>query len=73
MTSTLERLFVFAKATGAEQRENFTTEALAGAIRSDPEPFFAALCAWGIAPEAEHIAVEIQLWLAGTGRLSCRM
>jgi hypothetical protein len=28
MTSTLERLFVFAKATGAEQRENFTTEAL---------------------------------------------
>jgi hypothetical protein len=36
--STLERLYSYAKATGAGARENFTTEALAGAIRDDPTP-----------------------------------
>lgn len=71
MASTLERLFLFAKATAAHQRENFTTETLAGAIRSDPAPFFAALRAKGLADGAEigDVLAETQLWLPGTGRV----
>lgn len=42
-SSTLQRLFKFAKAQGAEALENFTTEALAAAIREDPRPLLAAL------------------------------
>jgi hypothetical protein len=33
----------FARATGARPLENFTTEALAAAIASDPSPFLVAL------------------------------
>jgi hypothetical protein len=43
MPHTLQRLFTFAKATGACPLENFTTEALAAAIRSDGTPFLQVL------------------------------
>jgi hypothetical protein len=41
--STLENLFRYAKASKVAARENFTTEALAGAIRAAPGPFVALL------------------------------
>jgi hypothetical protein len=43
VTSTLTRLFTYAKATEAEALENFTTEALAACIRDDGLPMVAAL------------------------------
>ena len=41
--STLGRLFTYSKATAATAQENFTTEALAAAVRQDPAPMAAAL------------------------------
>lgn len=46
--STLSRLFAYARTPDSDPRENFTTEALAGAIRSDPQPMLAALARHGI-------------------------
>jgi len=40
-------MFNLAKATGADARENFTTEALAAAIRLDPRPMIDALVTHG--------------------------
>src|SRR4051812_5922661 len=47
VTSHLGRLFTFAKATEHAALENFMTEALAAAIRSDPKPFTLALATLG--------------------------
>ncbi len=47
MASTLRRLFLFAKSEN-DALENFTTEALAAAIRLDADPFVAALRASSI-------------------------
>jgi hypothetical protein len=41
--NVLQRLFTFAKATGASPLENFTIAALAAAIRSEPAPFLDVL------------------------------
>jgi hypothetical protein len=66
MKSTLGRLFTFAKAVDAAALENFTTEALAGAIRADPDPFVAVLHELGIAPrEPEQLVVETQVPIVG--------
>lgn len=46
--STLSRLFAYARTPASDPRENFTTEALAGAIRSDPRPMLKALGRHGI-------------------------
>ncbi len=43
MTSTLSRLFAYAKTSQNDARENFTTEALAAAIRDDPAPMLTVL------------------------------
>lgn len=41
------RLFSYARGTGSDQLENFTTEALAATIRSDPQPFLRVLVEQG--------------------------
>jgi hypothetical protein len=57
--STLEHLFRYAKVSGAgderlvESQENFTTEALAEAIRRNPQPILLALGRAGIIDEDE--------------------
>lgn len=48
MPSTLERLFAYARTADSDPRENFTTEALAGAVRSDPRPLLHALASKGL-------------------------
>lgn len=50
MSSTLIRLLTYSKATAAEARENFTTEALAACIAIDPKPMESALRRRGIIP-----------------------
>jgi hypothetical protein len=68
-SSTLQRLFVYAKASGAAAIENFTTEALAGAIRADPAPFLSLLREAGIVPagSVSDLAVVTQMVMPGTG------
>lgn len=71
MPGYLERLFTFAKATDRPPLENFTTEALAGAIREDPSPFLNAvarlkkLSPFRYPVEVEE--VETQVTVAGGG------
>jgi hypothetical protein len=69
--STLERLYSYAKATGAGARENFTTEALAGAIRNDPAPMLRLLRDAGLFPpdEVTEVGPDTQVVLPGTGIL----
>ncbi len=51
MTESLfGRLYRFARSTAVDQLENFTTEALAAAIRTQPAPFFDALLQHGVIP-----------------------
>lgn len=66
MTSTLSRLFRFAKAAKNEARENFTTEALAAAIRTEPEPFLAAFGGVHVS-SAAVLAVETQVPVPAIG------
>ncbi len=65
--STLSRLFLYAKATAAEARENFTTEALAAAIRLEPEPFLLALRRIGLIEGDAFEAVATQVPLVAVG------
>ncbi len=68
MTGTLQRLFNYAKATHARALENFTTEALAAAIRSDPSVLVEGLVEIGAAVEPETIElvrVETQVHVPG--------
>ncbi len=61
MSSTLGRLFNYAKATGSSPVENFTTEALAAAIREDSAPLRAALQSCGITIGPEPVRVHTQV------------
>lgn len=63
MGSALNRLFTYAKATGAAAVENFTTEALAHAIRQAPQPFVKALASIGVVvPEPlELVATQVSI------------
>ena len=69
--STLERLFSYAKASEVESRENFTTEALAGAIRVEPAPFVEFLRIGHLLgpDDVSHLAVTTQVPMPGTGYL----
>ncbi len=64
----LQRLFTFAKSTKARPLENFTTEALAAAIRRDPSVFVGALADLGLAGIPAEIgvaSVETQVHVPG--------
>lgn len=66
--STLYRLLTYSSAPQNDARENFTTEALAGAIRHDPEPMLRALRgAEAVGEGATVTAVHTQVSVAGTG------
>lgn len=70
--STLDRLFNYAKAIGADARENFTTEALAAAIREDGAPIVEALSGAGVLPLDASYQVEgvqTQVPMPGAGIL----
>ena len=69
MSSNLSRLFTYARAEGNRPRENFTTEALASAIRHDPAPMLAGLADRGVLdPEAVRSLVPFtQVTFAGAG------
>ena len=70
MPSTLGRLFNYAKAPTSSAIENFTTEALAGAVRDDPRPFAGLLRDAGHLVDGEGIVeVLTQVVLPGTGVL----
>ena len=69
--STLERLYSYAKAAGAGALENFTTEALAGAIRDDPAPMLRLLRDAELLPPSDTMDLDLdtQVVLPGTGVL----
>src|SRR3990172_8056806 len=71
MPSTLGRLFDFAKAPNSSAIENFTTEALAGAIRADPRPFLLALRRHDLVRAAPLTDLDVltQVVMPGTGIL----
>lgn len=68
-SSTLSRLFNFAKATDVDPKENFTTEALAAAIRADERPLRDVLKTHGIVLSDAKLRVDTQVWIAGVGQL----
>jgi len=47
-TSSLGRLFAYAKVSTVDVRENYTTQCLAEAIRRDPRPMVLALAHAGV-------------------------
>ena len=69
MPSPLTRLFTFARAAKARPLENFTTEALANAIRSDPDPFVDSLISSGLLSSSPGVVqadvVETQVQVPG--------
>lgn len=65
MTSALQRLFTYAKATGAAAVENFTTEALANATRHAPIPLLRALASIGVVVSAPLELVATQVSIGG--------
>lgn len=69
--STLERLYAYAKSTGAGARENFTTEALVGAARTSPAPLLRLLRDAGFLQpdEVTDLDFDTQVVLPGTGIL----
>ncbi len=70
MSSTLSRLYGFAKGTKIESLENFTTEALAAAVRQDPRPLVIVLRDHGLLrydQEPSEVNVETQVAVAGAG------
>ena len=73
--STLERLYSYAKSTGAGARENFTTEALAGAARANPAPLQRLLRDAGLLPpdDMTDLSLDTQVVLPGTGVLDIVM
>lgn len=67
----LNRLFVYSK-TGVDAKEDFTTEALAIAIRHDPRPFVEAMRAGGLLPDgylADDVTPFTQSVLPAVGRI----
>lgn len=66
MASTLKRLFTYAKSEN-EALENFTTEALAAAIRIDPAPLVVALRFVGVAVPAGEVTVRDVQTQVGVG------
>jgi hypothetical protein len=68
--STLKRLYDYAKVATSEPLENFTTEALAGAIRADPAPILDALGRRGIiAPDlVRDVAAFTQVYVSVADR-----
>lgn len=61
VTSLFSALFVYAKDSRFGAAENFTTEALAGAIRMNPEPFMSWLTDEGVLPaRSKYHDVETQ-------------
>jgi hypothetical protein len=69
VASTLSRLFTYAKAAGADAVENFTTEALAGAIRNDPSPLLRGLSSIGVEVTPPITEVATQVNIPGVGTL----
>jgi hypothetical protein len=71
MPSTLERLFAYARTQDSDPRENFTTEALAGAIRSDPRPLLYALARKGLFDPDDVVQCHpfTQVSFAGAGTI----
>ena len=71
MTESLfGRLYRFARSTAVDQLENFTTEALGGAIRAQPAPFFDALTQHGVIsarPEGASVLAVTQEVVPGVG------
>lgn len=69
MSSNLSRLFTYARAEGNRPRENFTTEALAAAIRHNPAPMLAALADRGVLDPAavSSLVPFTQVTFAGAG------
>ncbi|MHB8960534.1 MAG: hypothetical protein ACYDAN_12995 [Candidatus Limnocylindrales bacterium] len=70
MPSTLARLFAYAKSSKSEALDNFTTEALASAIRDDFRPFVPVLVDAGLLrydEEPRTVGVETQVAVTGAG------
>ena len=70
MPSTLARLFQYAKSSKSEALENFTTEALAAAIRDDPRPLIPVLVNAGLLSYDQDptvLGVETQVAVPGAG------
>lgn len=69
MSSNLARLFTYARAEGNRPRENFTTEALAAAIRHDPAPILATLADRGVLDPTAVRSIDpfTQVTFAGAG------
>lgn len=68
--SMFSRLFTYARSSSVSQIENFTTEALAAAIRIDPSPFYVALARHGVVPgpmRAERLVVSTQESMPNVG------
>ena len=63
------RLFTYARSTGMSQIENFTTEALAAAIRVDHEPFMRVMSQFGVVsnPASADVHVTTQEAIPGVG------
>lgn len=55
LPSSLSRLFIYAKGSQNVARENFTTEALAAAVRHDPAPLLALLLEAGVVSAAAKL------------------
>lgn len=71
MASTFTRLYRYAKAVGAEAKENYTTEALRACITTDARPFVLALRRAGIFDVAAdaNLSVQTQLAVKGAGQI----
>lgn len=68
--STLSRLFVYAKGAQNVARENFTTEALAGAVRHDPAPLVALFRdACVVSAAARFVKVLTQMNVPNVGQI----
>src|SRR5687767_6719340 len=70
MPSTFFKLLRFGKSTAVEATENFTTEALASCIRSDPRPMLRLLERASVvasADEVSEVVVRTQVSYTGAG------
>ena len=75
MPSTFMRLYRYAKAVGAEAKENYTTEALRAAIESDPRPITLALHDLGVIASEPRgpIQAQTQFAVRGTGIIDLQL
>jgi hypothetical protein len=67
VASTFTRLYRYAKAVGADAKENFTTEALRAAIETDARPMLIALRTIGFEEASDIRDVATQCSIAGAG------